>query len=202
MSSRSWVQALSASAATAISRVNYAYLISFIQFGIPPILRRLVLADFLILCVIPTTLSRYVPPARPDRLLVVLSCSNPSWHILSASTYHLCSTLSPTYFVRSYVCAHTIPYAYPPLTFLLVLLWTILGFRVPVDCCILARLFRFSGLIHLLIWVFLCESMHYFSLIVSFCCSVPNITGLRFIMEHACWVRISCSVGADCNLDS
>lgn len=57
----------------------------------------------------------------------------------------------------------------PPLTLLLVLLWTIIGSRVPVAYCILARSFRFSGLIHLLIrGVFLCDSMHYFSLLVSF----------------------------------
>jgi hypothetical protein len=78
--------------------------------------------------------------------------------------------LSPTYFVRSYVCAHITLYAHPPpLTLLLVLLWTIIGFHVPVAYCILARPFRFSGLIHLLIrGFFLCESMHYFSLLDSF----------------------------------
>lgn len=62
MSSRSWVQALSASAAIAINRVNYAYLISFIQFRIAPTHRRLAVADFLILCAIPSTISRYVLP--------------------------------------------------------------------------------------------------------------------------------------------
>jgi hypothetical protein len=60
MSSRSWVRALSASAAIAIDRVNYAYLISIIQFGIAPTHPRLTVADFLILCAIPTTLSRYI----------------------------------------------------------------------------------------------------------------------------------------------
>jgi len=61
MSSRSWVRALSASAAIVINRINYAYLISIIQFGISPTHTRLAVADFLILRAIPT-LSRYVLP--------------------------------------------------------------------------------------------------------------------------------------------
>jgi hypothetical protein len=62
MSSRSWVRALSASAAIAINRVNYAYLISSIQFGIAPTHPRLAVADFLTLCAIPTTLLWFVLP--------------------------------------------------------------------------------------------------------------------------------------------
>jgi hypothetical protein len=86
--------------------------------------------------------------------------------------------LSPTYFVKLYVCAHTILYAHSPLTLLLVLLWTIVGFRVPVDCCILARSFRFSGLIRLLIWGFFV----WFNALLFppgfICCSVAKIIGL------------------------
>jgi len=48
----------------------------------------------------------------------------------------------------------------PPTTYPLVLLWTVTGLRVPVTCCILARPFRFPGLIHLPIWVFFCVSQY------------------------------------------
>ena len=62
MSSRSWVRALNASAAIAINCVNYAYLISFIQFSIAPTHIRLAVADFLTLCAIPTSLLGFVLP--------------------------------------------------------------------------------------------------------------------------------------------
>lgn len=154
MSNRSWVRALSASAAIAINRVNYAYLISIIQLGIAPVHPCLIVADFLILCAIPTT------------PLVVCSIRHPGGpHLLKFIMAYLVRIhiplvfyLSPTYFVRSYVCAHTTLYAHHHLPFYMCRYGLYSGFRVPVGCCILARLFRFSGVIHLLIWGFFCVS--------------------------------------------
>jgi hypothetical protein len=51
-------------------------------------------------------------------------------HIPPVQPYILCKIIR--------LCTYIL-YAHPPLTHLLVLLWTIIGFRVPVDCCILAR---------------------------------------------------------------
>jgi hypothetical protein len=128
MSNRSWARALSASAAIAINRVNYAYLIPIIQFAIAPT-HSPHRGRFLSYMRHPY----HAPVVCSTRLiliglLVVLTCSS-SWHILSVRIHpHTTCVLSPTYFVKSYVCAHITLYAHPPLTLLLVLLWTIIGF--------------------------------------------------------------------------
>jgi hypothetical protein len=126
------------------------------------------MADFLILCAIPHTISRYVVPdsswSVPHLLKFIMAylvCIRiPLVFYLGPQPHILCKIIR--------LCTYHL-IGPPPLTLLLVLLWTIIGFRVPVAYCILARSSRFSGLIHLLIrGVFLCDSMHYFSLLVSF----------------------------------
>ena len=178
MSSRSWVRALNASAAIAINCVNYAYLISFIQFGIAPTHIRLAVADFLTPMRYP-----YLPLGVCSTRLILIGSwlSSPAQvhHGISCSHPHTTCVLPQLYIFCKIIRLCTYHPIRPPTTYpLLVLLWTIIGFRVPVGCCILARPFRFSGLIHLLIWVFLCESMHYFSLVISFAATSQNIFGL------------------------
>lgn len=107
-------------------------------------------------------------PTHPDRLLVVLTCSKFIMaypvhfriplvfylilcKIIRLCTYHLIRLPTTTY---PSTCA----------------VMDLIGFRVPVAHCILARPFRFSGFIHLLIrgGFFCVSTMHYFSLLVSF----------------------------------
>ena len=178
MSNRSWVRALSASAAIAINRVNYAYLISIIQLGIAPVHHPcLIVADFLILCAIPTTplvVCSIWPPGCPHLLKFIMA-------YLVCIRIPLVFYLSPTYFVRSYVCAHTTLYAHHHLPFYLCRHGLYSGFRVPVGCVSLLVSLG-SGVIHLLIWgvFFWCQSMHSFSLLVSFAAASQIIT------DHAC----------------
>ena len=124
MPSRSWVRALSASAAIAISRINHAYL--YIKHPVrhhsyPPSPHR----------------GRFLNSMRyPHRALAVyctrliligfwLSSPAQVHGIFCCIHIPFLFYLSPSYFVRSYVCAHTTLYAQPPpLTLLLVLLWT------------------------------------------------------------------------------
>ncbi|KAI0279854.1 hypothetical protein BGY98DRAFT_395191 [Russula aff. rugulosa BPL654] len=111
---------------------------------------RLALADFLILCAIPHTISRYVVPdsswSVPHLLKFIMAylvrIRIPLVFYLGPQPHILCKIIR--------LCTYHL-IGPPPLTLLLVLLWTIIGFRVPVAYCILARSFRFSGLIHLLI---------------------------------------------------
>jgi hypothetical protein len=168
MSSRSWVRALSASAAIANNRINYAYLISVIQFGISPTHTRLAVADFLILRTIPT-LSRYIlpdssrsAPGCPHLLKFHhgISCPHPHTTCVLPQPYILCKIIR--------LCTYRLirpPNTYPSTC--AVMDYKQSGSVYPLPTVSLLIPFRFPGFIRLLIWVFLCQCIT-FSLLVSF----------------------------------